>query len=74
MTKLLEDAVVAVRAMHPADQDIVAQAMMSLVRLGLYDDIDPQHVRDVEAGLEDVARRDFASDEEVAEAFRSFER
>lgn len=74
MTKLLEQAVEAVRRLPATDQDAIAEAMLGLVKLGTADDIDPDHLDDVLAGLAEIERGEIASEEEVAAAFRSFER
>ncbi|WP_264483758.1 hypothetical protein [Methylobacterium sp. W2] len=44
MTDLLEKAVEAVRRMPPADQDTIAQAIISMTEIGGADDIDPDHL------------------------------
>ncbi|WP_232629273.1 hypothetical protein [Methylobacterium sp. Leaf118] len=74
MTKLLEQAVEAIRRLPAADQDTIAEAMLGLARLGAADDIDPDHLEDVLAGLAEIERGEIASEDEVAAAFRSFER
>ena len=51
MTKLLEQAVETVRGLPAADQDTIAQAMLGLAGLGSAEDIDPEHLEDVLAGL-----------------------
>lgn len=74
MTKLLEQAVEAVRRLPAADQDTIAEAMLGLARVGSTDDIDPEHLDDVLAGLAEIERGELASPEEVEAAFRCFER
>ncbi|ACB79859.1 conserved hypothetical protein [Methylorubrum populi BJ001] len=74
MTKLLEQAVETVRRLPAADQDTIAEAMLSLAGLGSADDIDPEHLEDVLAGLAEIERGELASPEEIEAAFRSFER
>jgi DNA-binding TFAR19-related protein (PDSD5 family) len=66
MTKLLDQALEAVRRLDPEAQDEVARAMLHLVR----DDreaegIDPAHLPAVLEGLEQARRREFATDAEV---------
>ena len=74
MTKLLEQAMDAVRQMPPADQDAIAQAILSLLSPGEADEIDPDHLQDVIEGLAEIDRGEVATDEEVEAAFRSFDR
>lgn len=74
MTKLLEEAVEAVRRMPSAAQDNIAQAMLSMAEIGQPDEIEPEHLQDVIEGLAEIERGDFASKAEVDAAFRSFER
>lgn len=74
MTKLLETAVEAVRRRPPAEQDVIAEAMLSMARPSAGDAIPAEDLHDVLAGLAELARGEIATEEEVAEAFRSFER
>ncbi|KQT19032.1 hypothetical protein ASG40_15300 [Methylobacterium sp. Leaf399] len=74
MTELLEKAVEAVRRMPSADQDAIAQAILSMVKIGDGEAVDPDHWQDVEDALSEVERGEFATQEEVATAFRSFSR
>ena len=74
MTELLEKAVAAVWQMPPAEQDAFAQAMLSLVDIGDVEDIEPEHLAAVMEGLTQADRGEFASEEEVAAAFRRFNR
>ncbi|CAO4147339.1 hypothetical protein [Methylorubrum aminovorans] len=74
MTKLLEQAVETVRRLPAADQDTIAEAMLGLARVGAAEDIDPEHLEDVLAGLAEIERGELASTEEIEAAFRSFER
>lgn len=76
MTDLFEKAVSAVRQMPTAEQDTIAQAMLSLARIGESpdgDDIEPEHLAAVLEGMAQADRGEFATDEEVAAAFRRFE-
>ncbi|MEH3144716.1 MAG: hypothetical protein PGN34_05080 [Methylobacterium frigidaeris] len=74
MTKLLEQALDAVRQMPPADQDAIAEAILSMLKIGDADEIDPDHLQDVLEGLAEIDRGEIATDEEVEAAFRSFDR
>lgn len=72
MTELLSKAIRAVEALAPAEQDKIAEAILSLAHVDELEDIDPEHLLDVEEGLAEIARGEFATDEEVRAAFRSF--
>jgi hypothetical protein len=75
MTKLLDKALEAVRRLPPDSQDEIALAMLTLSgNEGEPEDIDPEHLPDVLAGLAQARRREFASDAETEAAFRRFER
>jgi hypothetical protein len=75
MTKLLEQALEAVRRLPSASQDEIARAMLTLAgNEGEPEPIDPAHLSAVLEGLAQAKRRQFASDDEVEAAFRRFER
>jgi hypothetical protein len=73
MTELPKMAVEAVRRLPPEDQDDIARVM--LVLAGLEEEpepIEPDHLPAVLEGLAHAERGEFASDAEVAAAFRRF--
>jgi hypothetical protein len=74
MTKLLEKALEIVRRLPPDGQDDIARAMMTLAQedAAAPEAIDPAHLADVLEGLAQARRREFASDEQIAAAFRRF--
>ncbi len=75
MTKLLEQALEAVRRLPPDSQDEIARAMLTLAGdHGELEPIDPSHLPDVLEGLAQAKRRQFATDAEVEAAFRRFDR
>ena len=75
MTKLLEKALEAVRRLPPDSQDEIALAMLTLSgNDGEPEDVDAAHLPAVLKGLAQAERREFASDAEIEEAFRRFER
>jgi hypothetical protein len=75
MTKLLEQALEAVRRLPAESQDEIARAMLHWAHSEAEPEpIDPAHLADVLESLAQAQRRKFASDEEVAAAFRRFER
>lgn len=74
MTKLLEQALEAIRRLPPDTQDEIARAMLKLA--GDEEEpepIDPAHLPDVLESLAQAKRRHFATDEEVEAAFRRFD-
>ncbi len=75
MTKLLEQALEAVRRLPADSQDEIARAMLHLAAgEETPEPIDPSHLSDVLEGLAQAKRRQFASDAEVEAAFRRFDR
>jgi hypothetical protein len=74
MTKLLDQALEAVRRLPPASQDEIARAMLTLSNVeGAAEDIDPAHLPAVLEGLAQAKRRDFATDAEIEAVFRRFD-
>lgn len=74
MTKLLEQALEAVRRLPADSQDEIARAMLYLADRGEPEPVDPAHLNAVLEGLVQAKRREFASDEEIEAAFRRFDR
>jgi hypothetical protein len=75
MTKLLEQALDAVRQLSPASQDEIARAMLHLAGSETEaEHIPPNHLAAVLEGLANAKRREFATDTEVEAAFRRFDR
>ncbi|MFL5002019.1 MAG: hypothetical protein ACJ8DY_16680 [Xanthobacteraceae bacterium] len=75
MTKLLEQALAAVRRLSPESQDEIARVMLDLSsRDGEPEKIDAAHLPAVLEGLAQAKRREFATDAEVEAAFRRFDR
>lgn len=72
MTELLTQAIRAVEALGADEQDRIAEAMLSLAKVLDSDEIDPEHLDDVTEGLREAERGEFATEEEVEAAFRSF--
>lgn len=72
MTDILERAVEAMRQMPPDTRDSMAQAILTLAGGDRVLDIADEHLAYVLEGLAQLERGEFATDEEVAEAFRSF--
>jgi DNA-binding TFAR19-related protein (PDSD5 family) len=75
MTKLLEQALEAVRRLPPDTQDEIARAMLQLAASGGGpEEIDAAHLPAVLEGLAQTKRREFASDAELEAVFRRFDR
>jgi hypothetical protein len=75
MTKLLDEALEAVRRLPPSSQDEIARAMLHLASSeGEPEPIDPTHLPSVLEGLAQAKRGQFAGDDEVEAAFRRFDR
>jgi hypothetical protein len=75
MTKLLEQALDAVRRLPTDAQDAIARAMLALAgRDGEPEPIDPAHLPDVLESLAQAKRSQFATDAEVEAAFRRFDK
>ena len=55
-------------------QDSMAQAILSLAQGLALGAIEPEHLPFVLEGLAQIERGEFATEEEVEDAFRSFER
>ena len=75
MTKLLEQALAAVRRLAPDSQDEIARAMLQLASGDSKpEELDAAHLSAVLEGLAQAKQRLFASDSEVEAAFRRFDR
>jgi hypothetical protein len=76
MTKLLEQALEAVRRLPAESQDEIARAMLVLAASddGEPEPIDPAHLSDVLESFAQAKRGEFASDAEVEAAFRLFDK
>lgn len=74
MTKLLDDALDAVRQLPADSQDEIARLLLRLAKGEEEPEpIDPDDLPAVLEGLAQIRRGEFASDEEVEAAFRRFE-
>jgi hypothetical protein len=73
MTKLLEQAIEAVRRLPADSQDDIARAILHLAGSEVETEpVDPAHLAAVLEGLAQARRREFATDGEVEAAFRRF--
>jgi hypothetical protein len=74
MTKLLEKALEAVRALPADAQDDIARTMLALAENeGEPEAIDAAHLAAVLEGLSQIKRGQFATDAEIEAAFRRFD-
>ncbi len=71
MTKLLDDAVAVVRRLPSERQNEIAAAILGLAEDD-EDEIDPDHRAAIDEGLTQIERGEYASDDEVAAAYRLF--
>jgi hypothetical protein len=75
MTKLLEQALEAVRRLPLDSQDEIARAILHFVRGDAEPEpVDAAHLPAVLEGLAQAKRRQFATDAEIEAAFRRFDR
>ncbi|WP_020178029.1 hypothetical protein [Methylopila sp. M107] len=74
MTKLLEQAVEAMRGMSDDSQDALARFVLDVARDGPPEPIPPAHRAAVLDGLAEAERGEFASAEEVEAALGRFRR
>jgi hypothetical protein len=75
MTKLLEQAIEAVRRLPADSQDDIARIVLHFARTEVEaEPVDPAHLAAVLEGLGQAKRREFATDGEVEIAFRRFDR
>jgi hypothetical protein len=74
MSKLLDEAVDAVRALPPALQEEIARAMLALAANDAEPEpIDPAHLPAVLEGLAQARRGERSTPEQVEAAFRRFD-
>ena len=75
MTKLLEQAIQALRRLPTDSQDEIARAILHLAGSEVEaEPVDPAHLAAVLEGLAQAKRREFATDDEIEAALRRFER
>ncbi len=75
MTKLLEQAIEAVRRLPADSQDDIARTILHLAGGEVEaEPVDPTHLAGVLEGLAQAKRREFATDDQVEAAFHRFDR
>ncbi|MBI4724815.1 MAG: hypothetical protein HY765_07500 [Rhodomicrobium sp.] len=75
MTKLLDEAVIAVRRLPPETQDDIARAMLMLAEGKESDEVyvlTPEEEAAIAESEAEVARGEFASDEEIRAVWAKF--
>ncbi len=72
MTELFRQAAAALERLPPDRQDAIARVILLLVRNDALTEIAPEDLPFVLQGLAEIARGEFATDEEVEAAFRTF--
>lgn len=72
MTNLLTQAIKTVEKLSPESQDEIARAMLALASDPQPLKIDPRDLPAVLEGLAQIRRGEFATDEEIEDAFRRF--
>jgi hypothetical protein len=74
MTKLLEKGIAAVRALPADRQDLAGELLLSLATGGPAYRLTLAQLDDVKLALVEADRGEFASDQEMAETWKSFDR
>lgn len=75
MLDVVEEAVAAIHALPTERREELARLVLRIAKADdAPEDIDPAHLPAVLEGLEEAERREFASEDEVAAVFRSFDR
>lgn len=75
MTKLLERGIKAIEALPADRQDIAGMLLLEIAgRSAPEYSLPPEQIEDVKAAIVEADRGDFASDAEVEEAWRHFDR
>jgi hypothetical protein len=73
MKDLLHEALEALQRLPPERQDYIARAILALADDGEPEEIDPRDLSAVLDGVAQIARGEFASDDEVEGLFRLLE-
>ena len=75
MTKLLERGIKAIEALPADRQDMAGMVLLEIARRSAPEySLTPEQIEDVKAAIVEADRGDFASDAEVEEAWRHFDR
>ncbi|HWK97556.1 MAG TPA: hypothetical protein VNR39_19245 [Pseudolabrys sp.] len=74
MTKLLEKGIEAVRALPDDRQNLAGEMLLAVAAQEVKYALTPEQLEDVRMGLAEAERGEFATDEEVAQMWASFEK
>ena len=75
MTKMLERGIRAVEALSPEEQDLAGELLLELARASPPEyALSPEQIEEVKRAVAEADRGDFASDADVAEAWKRSER
>ena len=75
MTKMLERGIKAVEALPPDRQDMAGELLLAIAGMGAARfGLTPEQIEDLKASIAEADRGEFASDVEIEEMWRSFER
>ena len=72
MTKLLEKGIEAVRALPADRQDMAGELLLSLAKSGAQYRLTAEQLEDVKLAVAEADRGEFASEQEMAEAWKKF--
>ncbi len=74
MTKLFKEGIAAVEALPSDRQDFAGAVLLEIARTQPEYTLTPEQIEDVNAAIEEMERGEFATDEEIEEVWRRFER
>jgi hypothetical protein len=74
MTKMLEKGIDAVRALSADRQDMAGELLLSLAKGAPQYRLTPEQVDDLKLSIAEADRGEFATDREMAEAWKTFDR
>jgi hypothetical protein len=74
MTKLLESGIEAVRALPEDRQDMAGELLLSLAASGPQYRLTAEQLDDVRLAMSEADRGDYASDQDMAETWKKFQR
>jgi len=75
MSKLLQRGITAVKALSPERQDLAGQILLEIAEASpVRYKLTSAQIEDIKAAIAEADRGEFASEDEVAEAWRQFDR
>jgi hypothetical protein len=73
MTKLFEKGIEAVKALPPDQQDLAGELLLSIAETNVAKyRLSAEQIEDLKISIDEADRGEFATDEEVAAAFKKF--